>query len=200
MEDKPQFALTAGRLQLSAQPDKGGAALGRSMRAANYEATTTLLNPAALPTGTTAGLAALGDPDNSLSLLAGEGKLRLQERRAGQNRVLAETVLPATTTLWLRMQVQGGDRYRFARNADGRTWTPMQPANETANGQFLPPWDWSVRVGLLLGRTQFQAGLFPHAEPVFGGRVKGFARLEDRAGKLGRLGESGKCWVSRQKP
>lgn len=77
MEDKPQFALTAGRLQLSAQPDEGGAALGRSMRAANYEATTTLLNPAALPTGTTAGLAALGDPDNNLSLLAGRGKLRL---------------------------------------------------------------------------------------------------------------------------
>jgi xylan 1,4-beta-xylosidase len=149
VEDKPQFALRDGRLQLTARPEQGGAALGRPTLAANYEATTTLLNPAALPAGTTAGLAALGDPNNSLTLLAGDGKLRLQERRAGQNKVLAETTLPATPTLFLRMQAQGGNRYRFAWSSDGRTWTTMQPPAETADGQFLPPWDRGVRVGVV---------------------------------------------------
>ena len=149
VEGKPQFALSEGRLQLTARPDQGGAVLGRPTLAANYEATTTLLNPAALPAGTTAGLAALGDPNNSLSLLAGDGKLRIQERRAGQNKVLVETILPTTPALYLRLQAQGGNRYRFAWSSDGRTWTDMQPAAETADGRFLPPWDRGVRVGVM---------------------------------------------------
>ena len=92
VEDKPQFALSEGRLELMARPDKSGAVLSRPTLAANYEATTTLLNPTALLASTTAGLAAPGDPNNSLNLLAGDGKLRIQERRASQNKVLAETI------------------------------------------------------------------------------------------------------------
>jgi xylan 1,4-beta-xylosidase len=146
VEDKPQFALDNGRLQLMARPDKGGAALGRPTLAANYTATATLLNAAALPTGATAGLAALGDPNNSLSLTAGDGKIRLWERRDGKDRVLAETALPtAASALQLRVQAQKGNQYRFAWSPDGRTWTDMLPAN----GQFLPPWDRGVQVGMV---------------------------------------------------
>lgn len=149
VEDKPQFALQGGRLQLSARPDKGGAALGRATLAANYSATTTLLNPAGLPAGATAGLAALGDPSNALSLLAGDGKLQVQERRDGKTRTLAETALPATAALHLRVHNQGGSHYRFAYSPDGRTWTELLPAGQTADGQFLPPWDRGVRVGVV---------------------------------------------------
>ncbi|RZK50073.1 MAG: hypothetical protein EOO59_16070 [Hymenobacter sp.] len=149
VEDKPQFALQNGRLQLTARPDKGGAALGRATLAANYSATTTLLNPASLPTGTTAGLAALGDPSNALSLLAGDGKLQIQERRDGKTRTLAEAALPATAALHLRVHDQGGSHYRFAYSPDGRIWTELLPAGQTADGQFLPPWDRGVRVGVV---------------------------------------------------
>ena len=149
VEDKPQFALQNGRLQLTARPGAAGAALGRPTLAANYAATTILLNASALPTGTTAGLAALGDPNNALSLLAGDGKLQVQERRAGKNRTLAEAALPAAATLHLRVQDQGGSHYRFAYSPDGRTWTELLPAGETADGQFLPPWDRGVRVGVV---------------------------------------------------
>jgi len=149
VEDKPQFALRNGQLQLTARPDKGGAALGRATLAPNYAATTTLLNPASLPAGTTAGLAALGDPSNALSLLAGEGKLQVQERRDGKTRVLAETALPATAALHLRVHDQGGNHYRFAYSPDGRSWTELLPAGQTADGAFLPPWDRGVRVGVV---------------------------------------------------
>jgi xylan 1,4-beta-xylosidase len=150
VEDKPQFALQNGRLQLTARPDKGGAALGRPTLAASYTATTTLLNPASLPTGATAGLAALGDPSNALSLLAGDGKLQVQERRDGKIRTLAEAALPASTAaLHLRVQDQGGSHYRFAYSPDGRTWTELLPAGQTADGSFLPPWDRGVRVGVV---------------------------------------------------
>jgi xylan 1,4-beta-xylosidase len=150
VEDKPQFALREGQLQLTARPDKGGAALGRPTLAANYSATTTLLSPASLPAGTTAGLAALGDPNNALSVLAGGGKLQVQERRDGKTRTLAEATLPpAAAAVHLRVQDQGGSHYRFSYSPDGRTWTELLPAGETADGQFLPPWDRGVRIGVV---------------------------------------------------
>ncbi|MFD2721338.1 family 43 glycosylhydrolase [Hymenobacter monticola] len=148
---KPQFALSNGRLQLRAQPDFGGAALGRHTLTASYTATTTLLHPAALPAGATAGIAALGDPDNSLALTTGGGRLQLWERRAGQPRLLAEAPLPsnATAAIQLRLQVRNGNSYRFAYSADGRTWTNPLPADGATSGAYLPPWDRGVRVGLL---------------------------------------------------
>ncbi|MEJ7661112.1 MAG: hypothetical protein WKG07_16620 [Hymenobacter sp.] len=136
---KPTFALQNGQLQLTARPDKGGAALGRPTLAANYAATTILLQSQRPTPGTTAGLAALGDPNNALSVLAGDGKLRVQERRAGKTRTLAETALPPRLALHLRVQDQGGSHYRFAFSPDGRTWTELLPGTETIDGQFLPP-------------------------------------------------------------
>jgi xylan 1,4-beta-xylosidase len=150
VEDRPQFALRDGQLHLSAQPDKGGAALGFATLAANYTATTTLLNPAGLPAGTTAGIAALGDPQNAISLLAGAGKLQVQEVQGGKARVLAEMPLPTTgAAVHLRIQAQSGNLFRFAFSPDGRSWTELLPGTETANGQFLPPWDRGVRVGIV---------------------------------------------------
>jgi xylan 1,4-beta-xylosidase len=137
-------------LHLSAQPDKGGAALGFATLAANYTATTTLLNPAGLPAGTTAGIAALGDPQNAIALLAGAGKLQVQEVQGGKARVLAEMPLPTNgAAVHLRIQAQSGNLFRFAFSPDGRNWTELLPGTDTANGQFLPPWDRGVRVGIV---------------------------------------------------
>ncbi len=151
VEDKPEFALRDGHLLLSARPDNGGAALGRSTLAADYTATTTLLNPSALAPGTAAGLAALGDPSNSLSLTVVDGKLQLWERRAGKVRVLAETALPpaAAAAVQLRVQNHAGNQYRFSWSADGRTWSSLLPNNEVIRGEFLPPWDRGVRIGMV---------------------------------------------------
>ena len=149
VEDKPPFALSGGQLRLTARPGRGGAALGRSTLAARYQATATLLAPAALPPGTTAGLAALGDPNNSLTLTAGDNKLRLWERRGGKDRTLAETALPATAALRLRVRALGNGQYRFTWSPDGTQWNDLQPGSENTDGQFLPPWDRGVRVGVV---------------------------------------------------
>jgi hypothetical protein len=47
------------------------------------------------------------------------------------------------------MQVSGGNNYRFAWSADGQTWTNLLANDGALNGQFLPPWDRGVRVGVL---------------------------------------------------
>ncbi|MDO7877082.1 family 43 glycosylhydrolase [Hymenobacter sp. ASUV-10] len=150
VEEKPNFALKSGQLQLTARATPGGAALGWPTTTANYTATTTLLNPQALPAGTRAGLAAHGDPNNLLALTVSGAKLQLWERRAGKDNLLSETALPsAASTIQLRLQTQAGNQYRFAWSTDGRAWTPMLPNDAATNGQFLPPWDRGVRVGLV---------------------------------------------------
>jgi xylan 1,4-beta-xylosidase len=151
VEHKPQFALSGGRLHLRAAPEFGGAALGRHTLTSAYTATTTVLNPAALPAGATAGIAALGDPDNELVLTVSGSQLQLWARRAGQPRLLAEVPLPpaATAAIQLRLQVRQGNSYRFAYSPDGRTWTNPLPADGAISGAYLPPWDRGVRVGLL---------------------------------------------------
>ncbi|MGI4743491.1 MAG: family 43 glycosylhydrolase [Janthinobacterium lividum] len=166
VEDKPQFALQSGQLRLNARPDKGGAALGLPTLAASYTASTMLLAPASLPAGTTAGLAALGDPNNAISLLAGAGQLQVQERRDGKIRILAAVALPpaAGQALHLRMQAQGGSHYRFAYSPDGRAWTELLPAGQTADGGFLPPWDRGVRVGVVAQGPATAAAVFERFE------------------------------------
>jgi xylan 1,4-beta-xylosidase len=146
--EKPKTRVRNGRLYLTARPDHG-AALGHQVYAANYAATTTLLNPELLPAGARAGLGALGDPANSLALTAGGGKLQLWQTREGKAQVLAETALPRSTTiLQLRVQVQNGTQYRFEWSLNGINWTAVGPANQpTVDGAFLPPWDRGVRIG-----------------------------------------------------
>lgn len=150
VEDKPDFALSGGQLRLQARPDRGGAALGRPTVAAAYTARTTLLNPAALPAGTSAGLAALGDPGNALALTVEGGKIGLIQTKAGQQQTLAQMSLEGTgPTVQLRYQVAAGNQYRFAWSADGQVWHALPADGQAVKGDFLPPWDRGVRAGVV---------------------------------------------------
>lgn len=167
IEQKPQFQLQGGKLSLTARPDHAGAALGLQTAAPRYTATTTLLSATALPAGTDAGLAAIGDPDNTLALTAGSGKLRLWQRREGKDQVLSEMALPADAgELTLRVQVEGGNQYRFSWSPDaGKTWQNLPAAGAAAiNGTFLPPWDRGVRVGVLARGPGSAAATFERFE------------------------------------
>ncbi|MCB2407857.1 family 43 glycosylhydrolase [Hymenobacter lucidus] len=151
IEQRPVFTLTAGRLQLSARPDHAGAALGQSTTTPAYTATTTLLNPAALPTGSRAGLAAHGDPDNVLALLTDGKKLFLTKTEKGQATVLAEAPLPASKqSVQLRLQAREGSQFTFAWSANGTSWQNLPAGGTAVDGRFLPPWDRGIRAGLLV--------------------------------------------------
>ncbi|WP_375417267.1 family 43 glycosylhydrolase [uncultured Hymenobacter sp.] len=150
VENQPTFALSGGQLRLQAQPTAGGAALGRSTVAAAYTASTTLLRPAALPAGASAGLAALGDPANTLALTVEGGKIGLVQTKAGKRETLAQMPLTgAGQAVQLRYQVRDGDQYRFAWSADGQAWHPLPADGQAVSGDFLPPWDRGVRAGVM---------------------------------------------------
>jgi beta-xylosidase len=150
IEEKPQATVLGGKLRLTARPDHSGAALGHSTYTAAYTATT-LLETSTLPVGTTAGLAALGDPDNTLALMASHNKLQLLQREKGKQKTLGEATLPATAkAVTLRLQATGGNQFRFEWSVDeGKTWQALPNATGSINGSYLPPWDRGVRVGVL---------------------------------------------------
>ncbi len=152
VEAPPTFAVRGGQLRLTARPGGSGAVLGHGIFAAGYTAQVALASPAAVPAGTTAGLAVVGNADNALALTAGGHKLQLWRREKGQQQVLAEAPLPATAgPLLLRLRVAGATQYQFDYSANGgRTWQTLPGAGAASiTGDFLPPWDLGVRVGVL---------------------------------------------------
>ncbi|WP_375435450.1 family 43 glycosylhydrolase [uncultured Hymenobacter sp.] len=151
VEERPTVAVRGGQLQLTARPQHSGAVLGQHTTTADYTATTTLLNPATLPAGTVAGIAAHGDPENTLALTAGGGKLQLWQLEKGKQKTISETKLPTAAALTFRLKAENGNQFRFDYSADnGKTWQALPAAGAAAiNGAYLPPWDRGVRVGVL---------------------------------------------------
>jgi xylan 1,4-beta-xylosidase len=144
----PVTKVRDGQLLLGARPQRLGALLARRTHVATYKAATTL-DFEALPAGTYAGLVASGDPYNALALVAGDGKLQIWHMKAGKLQTLVQVFVEPCPALTLRLEVWGGQRYRFAYSTDGATWQPLPTENFTVNGTYLPPWDRGVRVGLL---------------------------------------------------
>ncbi|TGE22392.1 glycoside hydrolase [Hymenobacter aquaticus] len=150
VQERPTVALRGGKLLLTAQPQHSGAVLGQHTTTADYTATTTLLSPAKLPAGTIAGIAAHGDPENTLALTVGNGKLQLWQLEKGRQKTLGEVKLPAAAALTLRLQAQNGSLFRFSWSPDnGRTWQHLPGLTAPINGAYLPPWDRGVRAGIL---------------------------------------------------
>ena len=57
-------------------------------------------------------------------------------------------VTPPDGKLHLRMTAREGHLFRFAVSPEGTTWTDV---GDEQNGDYLPPWDRGVRVGLTVG-------------------------------------------------
>lgn len=144
----PTTAVRAGQLHLTAEASRLGAVLARRTHAATYTGTTTI-NIASLPVDTYAGLAAVGDPYNALALMAGNGQLHIWHLRSGKHQTLVQAFIEPCDTLSLRLEVWGGQRYRFAYSTNGTTWQRMPTEGFSLNGTYLPPWDQGVRVALV---------------------------------------------------
>jgi xylan 1,4-beta-xylosidase len=145
---KPAATVRAGQLHLAAGASRLGTIVGRRTHAATYKAATTL-DFANLPVDTFAGLAAVGDPYNALALMAGNGQVQIWHVKSGKQQCLAQVYVEPCDTLTLRLEVWGGQRYRFAYSTDGAAWQPLPTENFSLNGTYLPPWDRGVRLALI---------------------------------------------------
>ena len=156
---QPASTVRGGQLHLAADSSRLGALVARRSHAATYKAATTL-DFANLPADTFAGLAAVGDPYNALAIMAGNGTLQIWHVKSGKQQCLAQVFIDPCPTLSLRLEVWGGQRYRFAYSTDGAIWQPLPTEGFTLNGTYLPPWDRGVRVALVAQGAEGTAATF----------------------------------------
>lgn len=161
---QPTLSLSGGELTLAPSAalatDRLGAIVARSTNTGNYVAEA-ILDEAGVTPGTSAGLAAVGDPDNTLGITFNPDTAKVTvTRRQGTKDTDAGSLDAPTVSdgkLHLRMTVQDGHLYHFAVSADGTSWTDV---GGEQNGDFLPPWDRGVRVGLTAGGASGAAARF----------------------------------------
>ena len=156
---RPAASVRHGQLHLTANDSRLGALVARRTNVATYKAAATL-DFANLSVDTFAGLAAVGDPYNALALMAGNGQVQIWHLKNGLQQCLAQVYIDSCPTLTLRLEVWGGQRYRFAYSTDGATWQPLPTESFTLNGTYLPPWDRGVRVALVAQGTEGNTARF----------------------------------------
>ncbi|WP_245326262.1 family 43 glycosylhydrolase [Hymenobacter wooponensis] len=145
---QPEVGVSDGQLLLTASATGLGSIVAQRTFTATYKATTSLA-ASSLEPGTFAGLCAIGDPDNALALVTGDNSLQVWHVKGGTHQTLSKIDLPDCQTLNLRLEAWGGQRFRFTYNIDGAAWQPVVLDSFALNGEYLPPWDRGVRVGLL---------------------------------------------------
>ena len=156
---RPAAAVRHGQLHLEAGASRLGALVARRSHVATYNAATTL-DFANLPANTFAGLAAVGDPYNALAIMAGNNQVQIWHVKSGKQQALVQAFIEPCATLTLRLEVWGGQRYRFAYSTDGATWLPLPTETFSLNGTYLPPWDRGVRVALVAQGEEGGAAIF----------------------------------------
>lgn len=140
---KPVWKIEQGRLSLIAQ---GGSPVfvGQKLPAAHAEARTVLIPGQTEAEG---GIAAIGDEKNLITLTYLAGKLSLWKMDEGKQTVLEEKAIQVPKTLVLRVNVKDGNRVSFDYSTDGKSFTDFH--REAIDALFIPPWDRSIRLGVL---------------------------------------------------
>jgi hypothetical protein len=148
-----------------------GAVLGRPTTTGDYAASVNLDSASLKPAGPGgfAGIAALGDSANSLGLVLRDHKLVLWRRDKGVFRHLAEVESPQGRQIGLRLIASKGNQFRFEASAEKGKWFPV---GEIQPGDRLPPWDRSIRVGLIAGGGEKVEARFDEFELVDAANVK----------------------------
>ena len=138
------YQLKGGNLQLSALPEAAGAFIGQKTLTGNYTSTTTV---DAKQTSATAGLAAIGDEKNVLSILFTKNKIKVVALKNGVDSTIAQNSVSAKTKIYLKMQVTEGRYFTYSYSTNGKNYTVLN--KKPADGIYLPPWDRGIRAGLI---------------------------------------------------
>ena len=139
MNNAPAWRIEAGRggyLTLAPSAagmaeEYAGAVVARRTTSGDYTVTT-LVDLKGAAAGVRAGLSAYGWREDALGVSAGGGKVYVWRREGREPRRVAEANAPTTGLLYLKMKVEGGERYSFSFSANGREWTDIGGAVDGA--------------------------------------------------------------------
>lgn len=121
-----------------------GAFLAQKTITANYEAAVQVRTKAS---NAAAGIAAIGDDKNLVSVLLQKDHIQLVQVKDGKDSVLLEQRVRRKGKVDLHLSVRNGNQLSFGYRLKGTNpkWLNTTPVD----GTFLPPWDRGVRVGLI---------------------------------------------------
>ncbi len=156
-----KYKLKKGRLQLNAAPVSAGAFLGQITLTGDYTATATLIKK---KTKSAAGIAAIGDDQNTLSLLYNKDLIQLVKLKDDTLYRLASVPVKVKDSINIKMQAKGGRYFTFSFSTDGGSFNVIN--EKPIDGLFLPPWDRGVRVGLISKGRKKQKAIFESFQMV----------------------------------
>lgn len=149
------YTQRGGELTLGSAPTVSGAYVGTKTTSGNYTATVKLRPK---KTNAAAGLGAIGDDKNLVSAYWQTGTLLVMQTRNGEAAIMAQKDLATSKSLYLKMQVANGKDITFFYSTDGDKYYTLN--EQTIDGSYLPPWDRSIRVGLLSKGAEGQKAVF----------------------------------------
>jgi beta-xylosidase len=140
----PQYKLKSKNLTLTANASSSGAYLGQKIYWGDYTATTAILTK---EQDAIAGLGAIGDDENTLSVVLSGDKIKVNQLKKNKDTTLSEKSIGRSKRVYLRMNVHGGKDYNFSYSTDGNNFHTLN--DKPISGMYLPPWDRAVRAGLI---------------------------------------------------
>lgn len=159
-DNEPVIQVANGKLLLKPNAEQQSsanplaAAVGYWTMLGDYTATT-IVDLSDLPKGAAVGLAAFGDMENAIGIVARrDQQFEVYKREKGIQSVEMRKEFAAVSVnarrVWLRITATEGDQFQFAVSFNGRRFIDV---GVKMNGKFLPPWDRGVRVMLTTGST-----------------------------------------------
>jgi xylan 1,4-beta-xylosidase len=153
--EKPNVNIAKGKLELVASPAPAGAFVGQKIVTGDYSASV-MIDPG--QTNAAAGLGAIGDEKNTLSIMYNGNKVSVVQLKDGKATELSEHTIATGKKVYLVMNVTNGKNILFHFSTDGKGFVK---ANQTPiDGTYLPPWDRAVRVGLIAKGDVNQKAVF----------------------------------------
>lgn len=144
-----------GKLQLASDTTTSGSYLGIATTSGTYTSTVQVDVNASTAN---AGLGIIGDDKNLISVQYSKGSLNVISIKDGTENVIASQKIKATKQLYLRAHVTNGSNIQFSCSSDGTRFNHIN--KQPVDGSYLPPWDRSLRVGLISKGDEGQVAVF----------------------------------------
>ena len=144
------------------------AVAARPSLSGSYSATT-MVETASIAPGGRAGLAAFGNRDNFLGIAierpqaTAESSSRqpativVWQRQKGELKTLTTETIDAADRVYFQLRATDRTRFDFAVSPDGQRWKTV---GGEAEGGYLPPWDLSVRIAMIVSGPPAAAARF----------------------------------------
>ena len=152
----PAVNLKNGQLFLTGDNKyASGSYIGTKVLSGKYDAVATL---DLTKSSAAAGLAAIGDDQNTITLLHYRNRLQIIQQKEGKDSVLADVATDAAKLLTLKLSVTKSRYFKFFVSNDGKTFRQLN--KNAIDGAYLPPWDRALRIGLVSKGTKNELAVF----------------------------------------